>query len=61
MKLSTDSILRKKSKREGNYHTPPDRIKQANKVYRAHLKYGKDSLKSSDIDNIPGLEILHEK
>lgn len=52
-------IKQKRDKSHCHYRaTPSNRTKQANKTNKAHLKYDKDVLESSDIDEIPGLEIL---
>ena len=62
----------KRNKSHPRYRsTPSDGAKEANKVHRAHLKYGErekksdgkilaHKLESSDIDEIPGLESLIE-
>ena len=36
----------------------PNQTKQALKVLKAHNKFGKDTLSSDQIDEIPGLETL---
>ena len=53
--------LRSLNESNSDYRTPSDRPKQALKVLKSHIKYGKNKLESSDIDEIPGLEIIKEK
>lgn len=62
----------KRSKSHPRYRsTPSERPRQANKVHRSRLKYGDREnkvdgkiiarkLDSSDIDEIPGLELLNK-
>jgi hypothetical protein len=37
---------------------PPSQTKQALKVLKAHNKFGTDTLSPTQLDEIPGLEIL---
>ena len=51
----------KRNKSNPRYRsTRSENPKQAHKVNRSRLKYDKDKLDSSDIDEIPGLESLNK-
>ena len=70
------SLKKRKTKRNKSHpryrFTSSERPKEANKIHRARLKYGErekksdgkilaHKLESSDIDEIPGLELLIKK
>lgn len=40
---------------------PSNQTKQALKVLKAHNKFGKHTLSSNELDDIPGLEILRRQ
>ena len=61
MSLPHNITTKKRSKSHPQYRfTPSERPKQANKINRSRFKYDKDKLDSSDIDEIPGLELLNK-
>ena len=61
MSLPHNITTKKRSKSHPHYRfTPSENPKQAHKVNRSRLKYDKDKLDSSDIDEIPGLESLNK-